>query len=154
MLFPPQEQCDGRTSSACRGLAGLRCRNTFSGQMHISAEGDHEFSSMDMKGRESQMLVRAELVLSLLFPPTPLARQRGAVCPARDWDLFLHHLHLHALNTLQDPLPPQTPQPVKNARPALPDSTKTLSSFSPGPSCHISVFISPSLVAPLSGAGI
>jgi len=90
MLFPPQEQCDGRTiseqgaSRESRGLARLRCSNTFPGQVHISAEGDCEFSTMDMRSREPQRLIRGELVLSLLFPPIPFARQKEAVCPTRD----------------------------------------------------------------------
>lgn len=96
MLFPPQELCDGKTSteqgasSESRGLAGLRCRNTFPGQVHISAEGGGELSSVDTKGRLLQMLVRAELVLSLLsHVHIPFARQKGTMCPARGWDMFL-----------------------------------------------------------------
>lgn len=118
MLFPPQEQCDGRTSSEqgasseSGGLAGLRCRNTFPGQVHTSAEGDREFSSMNTKGRLPQMLVRAQLVLSLLFLHThPLfSRQRGGCVSSKSLGyVSALHLHLRALNTLQGPRPPQSP---------------------------------------------
>lgn len=114
-----------------------------------SSECRGHIQSTVPKGGLPQILLRAELVLSLGALPTPCTmHKKSRGCAQLQPVVLLSITSSSALPALS-----KVPFPCSIANPDS-NSTKVLSSVFLGPLCHISVFISPSPAAPFSGAEI